>query len=432
MLRHPYTLGVLLLGLLLAACDAEPGIEPPEPPPPPAPDQVVRTETLVPASLTLELADLPAPYHTGSARKGAQVVAVPSDPVLRVPTGFGVNVFAEGLDAARWLARTPDGDVLVAASRQGVLWLLQDTTGNGTANLIHRFADGSNGLVQPFGMAFAAGQLYVADPGTVRRFAWQAGQTALTGTGTAVATFPSSGHWTRSLALAPDGQHLYVGIGSASNVTPESAPRATVQRMALDGSGMTTFASGLRNPVGLDFHPTTGDLYTVVNERDALGDDLVPDYFTRIQEGAFFGWPYAYLHPDNLDPRRLSGSQSENPTLAAQTVTPDVLIQSHSAPLGLAFYDGTAFPERYRNGAFVAFHGSWNREHGTGYQVAFVPFDATGRPSGGYEDFLTGFLLDPAGPTTWGRPVGLLILPDGSLLVADDAHGRIYRVFYEG
>jgi glucose/arabinose dehydrogenase len=202
--------------------------------------------------------------------------------------------------------------------------------------------------------------------------------------------------------------------------------------MNLDGSNQQTFAYGLRNPVGLDFHPTTGELYATVNERDGLGDDLVPDYLTRVQQGGFYGWPYAYLTPNRIDPRQATNGQSKRPDLVAQTTTPDILFQAHSAALGLQFYDGQTFPERYRNGAFVAFRGSWNRDQGTGYKVVFVPFDASGQPQGYYEDFLTGFLLDPSGPTTWGRPVGLLVLPDGSLLLTEEANNRIYRIQYRG
>ena len=203
--------------------------------------------------------------------------------------------------------------------------------------------------------------------------------------------------------------------------------------MNLDGSDQRTFASGLRNPVGLDFHPTTGELYATVNERDGLGDDLVPDYFTHIQQNEFFGWPYAYLTPQNLDPRQTNRQgESNNPELASQTKTPDVLFQAHSAALGLQFYDGNTFPDRYQNGAFAAFRGSWNRSAGTGYKIVFIPFDSEGRPTGNYEDFLTGFLIDPSGPTTWGRPVGLLVMPDGSLLITEEANGVIYRVQYEG
>ncbi|MGB7085453.1 MAG: PQQ-dependent sugar dehydrogenase, partial [Phormidesmis sp.] len=232
------------------------------------------------------------------------------------------------------------------------------------------------------------------------------------------------------VVVSPTGDQLYVSVGSRSNASEEPLPRASVQVMGLDGSNQQIFASGLRNPVGLDFHPQTQALYTTVNERDGLGDDLVPDYFTRIQAGEFFGWPYAYLSPENLDPRQLVDGVSTAPEKASETRSPDVLFQSHSAALGLQFYDGSTFPERYQNGAFAAFRGSWNRSAGTGYKLVFIPFDE-GRPLGGYEDFLTGFLTDPSGPTTWGRPVGLLVLPDGSLLFTDEGNDRIYRIQYE-
>jgi glucose/arabinose dehydrogenase len=243
-------------------------------------------------------------------------------------------------------------------------------------------------------------------------------------------TANTSGHWTRDLALSLDGRHLFVSVGSASNVSVESPPRATVQQMNLDGTGRKTWASGLRNPVGLAVHPVTGAVFTVVNERDGLGDDLVPDYMAELEAGDFYGWPYAYLAPDRLDPRRMNGGSSEAPALAAATKTPAVLFQAHSAPLGLAFYDGNTFPERYRNGAFVAFHGSWNRSQATGYKVVFAPFGADGKPTGSYEDFLTGFLVSETSPRAWGRPVDVLVLPDGSLLVSEDANGMIYRIQY--
>ncbi|HLO86810.1 MAG TPA: PQQ-dependent sugar dehydrogenase, partial [Nostocaceae cyanobacterium] len=228
--------------------------------------------------------------------------------------------------------------------------------------------------------------------------------------------------------VAPDQKKLYVSIGSRSNVDEEAIPRASVQQMNLDGSERKTFAFGLRNPVGLDFHPVTKELYTTVNERDGLGDDLVPDYFTRIQQDEFYGWPYAYLTPNNIEPRQKVNGKSKRPDLVARTRTPDVLFQAHSAALGVQFYDGRTFPQKYRNGAFVAFRGSWNRDRGTGYKIVFIPFNAQGRPLGYYEDFLTGFLLNPSVPSTWGRPVGLLVLPDGSLLVTEEANNRIYRI----
>ncbi|WP_017296897.1 PQQ-dependent sugar dehydrogenase [Nodosilinea nodulosa] len=402
-------------------------------------DSLIATTPLQPSPIEVSLADLPQPYASTSASKSPQVVAVPSQPTLAVPPGFKVNVFAEGLDAPRWLALTPEGDVLVTETRQNRIRRLRDSDGNGVADQMSTFADAGNGLKIPFGMAFSDSAFFLGNTDAVLRFPYKAGQGALTGVGQAIAQLPGNGyrqHWTRNVAIAPDQSKLYVSIGSQSNADEEPLPRASVQVMNLDGSGQTTFASGLRNPVGLDFNPVTADLYATVNERDGLGDDLVPDYFTRIQSGEFFGWPYAYLSPDRLDPRQLqgnsqsdpSGSRSKKPDLAAQTQTPDVLFQAHSAALGLRFYTGDSFPEKYRNGAFVAFRGSWNRSQGTGYKLVFIPFDAAGRPQGYYEDFLTGFLTDPSGPTTWGRPVGLLVLPDGSLLFTEEANNRIYRV----
>lgn len=397
---------------------------------------LITTEPLAPSPIRITLADVPEPYHSASASQSARVEPMPDEPVLQAPAGFTVNVYASLLDGPRQLALTPDGDVLVAESQADRIRRLRDADGDGSADgpddINETFADAANKLDRPFGMVFGGDAFYVANEGAVRRYAFSTGQTRLDGTGTVLATLPTGGHWTRNLALAPDGQQLFIAIGSASNVTPENLPRASVQVMNRDGSDLRTFAHGLRNPVGLAFHPSTGALYTTVNERDRLGDDLVPDYFTRIQAGAFYGWPYAYLTPDNLDPRRLDDGRSERPDLAAQTQTPDVLFQAHSAALGLAFYDADAFPAHYQGGAFVAFHGSWNRSPATGYKVVFVPFDDQGQPEGFYEDFLTGFLSDPANPTTWARPVGLLVLPDGSLLVSEDGNGRLLRVTYTG
>jgi glucose/arabinose dehydrogenase len=400
----------------------------------------IPTAPLTPAPITISLADLPEPYASESASQSPNVVAPPADASLNVPEGFVVNVFAEGLDRPRWLALTPDGDVLVTETRQNRIQRLSDGDGDGVAEGKETFATARNGLNIPFGMAFAEGSFFLGNTDEVVRFPFEAGQQALNGQGDGetfqgnrIATLPGGGynqHWTRNVVISPDGNQLYVSVGSQSNADEEPLPRASVQTMGLDGSNARIFASGLRNPVGLDFHPETGELYTTVNERDGLGDDLVPDYFTRIQEGEFFGWPYAYLSPENLDPRQLVNGVSKRPDLAAQTKTPDVLFQAHSAALGLRFYEGSTFPERYQNGAFAAFRGSWNRSAGTGYKVVFIPFDEAGRPTGSYEDFLTGFLIDPAVPTTWARPVGLLVMPDGSLLVTDEANNRIYRVQY--
>ena len=408
----------------------------------------VPTEALRPAPIRVSLDDLPEPYATESARKGPNVIPVPDGAVLRVPPGFAVQVWADDLESPRWLALAPDGSVLLAESREHRITRLWDADGDGVAERREPFATrGANALDLPMGMAFADGAFFVGNTSEVRRYPYSAGQGRLDGEGTVVADLPGRGynqHWTRNVVASPDGDSLYVTVGSESNVDPEELPRASVFRIAPDGSGRETVSFGLRNPVGLDVHPTTGVPYTTVNERDRLGDGLVPDYLTAIGPDAegrprFYGWPYAYLTPGRLDPRRVTASgASERPDLAARTATPDVLFEAHSAALGLQFYPvgrlasrTSTFPDRYSGGAFVAMRGSWNRDRGTGYKVVFVPFE-NGRPVGHYEDFLTGFLTDPAGPTTWGRPVGLLVLPDGSLLVTEEANGRVYRVSWQG
>ncbi len=402
---------------------------------PAQPKNIVRTEPLSPTPIRITLSNLPKPFASESASKPPTVVPIPANPTLQVPSGFVVNVFADGLDAPRWLALTPTGDVLVTETRQNRILLLRDTKGDGVADVKKTFASAANKLNIPFGMAFTGNSFFLGNTDAVLRFPYSKGQQQLTGTGKKIADLPGGGynqHWTRNVVVSPDGNKLYVSIGSQSNDNQEPLPRASVQVMNLDGSQQQTFASGLRNPVGLDFHPVTKELYATVNERDGLGDNLVPDYFTRLRPGEFYGWPYAYLTPKNLDPRQFANGKSKRPDLVSRTRTPDVLFQAHSAALGLQFYHGKTFPEKYRNGAFVAFRGSWNRDRGTGYKIVFVPFDTKGRPQSYYEDFLTGFLLDPTVPTTWGRPVGLLVLPDGSLLVTDEVNNRIYRVQYTG
>lgn len=433
----------LLLPILatLSACDSaiRSQIAPPQVGSPqqstPRPAQVVKTEPLSPQPIRIALNQLPPPYASESASKSPKVIAIPQNPVLQVPAGFVINVYAEGLDRPRWLALTPDGDVLVTETRQNRIRRLRDTNGYGVADVKETFATPNNGLNQPFGMAFAGNSFFLGNTDAVLRFPYQQGQGQIIGTGQQIAKLPADGynnHWTRNVVTAPDGKKLYVSIGSGTNASEEPSPRASVQVMNLDGSGRQTFVSGVRNPVGLDFHPRTGELYATINERDGLGDSLVPDYLTRLRSGEFYGWPYAYLSRDRLDPRLTQNGKSLRPDLVAKTRTPDVLFEAHSAALGLRFYNGNTFPAKYRNGAFVAFRGSWNRSQGTGYKIVFVPFSAEGRSQGYYEDFLTGFLTDPTVPTTWGRPVGLLTLPDGSLLITEEANNRIYRVQYQG
>lgn len=399
-------------------------------------NQIVPTKPLSPQPIRIVATSLPQPFASDSASKSPQVLPIPASPVLRVPPGFVVNVFADNLDAPRWLALTPTGDVLVTETRQNRITRLRDANGDGVAEVRQTFASAQNGLNIPFGMAFTDRYFFLGNTAEVRRFPYTKGQEQLTGTGQKIADLPGGGynqHWTRNVVVSPDKSKLFVSVGSQSNADAEPLPRASVQVMNLDGKNQQIFASGLRNPVGLDFHPKTNQLYTTVNERDGLGDDLVPDYLTRIRQGEFYGWPYTYFKPNLLDPRHARNGNSDRPDLAAKTLMPDVLFQAHSAALGLQFYDGKTFPKRFLNGAFVAFRGSWNRNAGTGYKIVFVPFNAAnGRPQGYYEDFLTGFLTDPSGPKTWGRPVGLLVLPDGSLLFTEEANNRIYRVQYRG
>ena len=393
----------------------------------------IATESFAPTPIEITLEDLPEPYATESASKPPKVISVPENPVLQVPQGFTVNVFADNLPDVRWMTLTPDGDVLAVQSKQNKINLLQDKDSDGVAENKEIFADQTNNLDQPLGMTFAGDSFYVANTGEVLSYDYQPGQLKLEGKGTEITQLTPDGynqHWTRNIVTSPDGNKLYVSVGSKSNVDPEELPRASVQVMNLDGSQRATYGYGLRNPVGLDFHPVTGELFATVNERDQLGDNLVPDYLTKVEEGGFYGWPYTYLAPNLLDPRRMKGNYSERPDLAAKTITPDVLFQAHSAALGVQFYDRQLFPEDYHNGAFVAFRGSWNRDRGTGYKIVFVPFGEDNQPLGYYEDFLTGFLVNPDGPDSFARPVGLLVMPDGSLLLAEDGNGRIYRISY--
>jgi glucose/arabinose dehydrogenase len=296
----------------------------------------------------------------------------------------------------------------------------------------------ATGLAQPFGLAFyPAGPdpqfLYVANTDSVVRFPYRSGDLRARGKPERVTELPSGGrltgggHWTRDIAFSKDGAKLYASVGSKTNVDderaePEERNRARIFQFNPDGSGRKLYAWGIRNAVGIAVHPETGELWASVNERDGLGDDLVPDYVTRVREGGFYGWPWFYLgnHPDPRHP-------GARPDLASQVITPDVLLQAHSAPLGMLFYEGDQFPNEYRGDAFVAFHGSWNRATRTGYEVVRIPLDH-GKPKGIYEDFLTGFVT-PEG-NVWGRPVELTVTKDGALLISEDGNNTIWRVSY--
>ena len=371
--------------------------------------------------------DLPLPYATPSVANSANRTPKPEGIPLQVPEGFRVNLYADDLDHARWMTVAENGDVLLAEPSPGRITLLRDADGDGTAELKETFLRGLN---RPHGLAIHDGHLYIGEPTRIVRVPYRAGDLKPGGDKEVVGGNGSlgsgGGHWTRNIVFAPDGAAFYVAVGSRNNANVEAPPRATVQRFNKHGSGQMTFAGGLRNPVGIAFHPDTGELYVVVNERDGLGDGLVPDFLTRVREGEFFGWPYAYVGP-NPDP----DYGNRRPDLIASTVVPDVLFQSHSAPLGLVFYDHEMFPAGFRGDALVALHGSWNASRPTGYKVVRVPFE-NGRPSGSYENFVVGFWSKRKSPAwVWGRPAGLAIAKDGSLLIADDVDQSIWRVSYD-
>ena len=369
--------------------------------------------------------DLPPPSATRDAENPPHVIPRPPEAKLQLPDGFSAAVFAEGgFLQSRWLAQAPNGDVFVADSKGGNIIILRDTNNDGIADQRFTFASVLN---QPFGMAFWRNYLYVGNTDAVVRFRYQPGKIKAEANAEKIASLPGWGyreHWTRNLAFNPSGSKLYVTVGSQSNVDVEPEPRASILEFDPDGSGRRVFASGLRNPVGLAFYPGTNQLWAAVQERDRLGDDLPPDFVTHIGEGGFYGWPYTYIG-SHTDPRH-QGEQHEPPL---QAIVPDLLIQAHSAVLGLTFYTGTMFPQDYRGDAFVALHGSWNRSKRTGYKVVRIHFQGH-RPVGGYEDFVVGWMLSEERPEVWGRPSGLLTMKDGSMLIADDGANKIWRITY--
>jgi hypothetical protein len=396
----------------------------------------------------ITVADLPQPFATESVRNSAKVVAAPPGAQLAVPAGFHVTLFASGLKHPRLLRVAPNGDVFVAASDAGEVEVLRGKP-DGTADQVSTFA---SGLDEPFGIAFApAGPspqwVYVAEANAVRRYPYASGD--LTARGASETLVPqispsTGGHTMRSLEFSRDGKAMFVAVGSASNVA-EDVPRRAADEIAgyeaAHGLGATwgseedradvlvfdpagksrrVFATGIRNCSGLAVQPSSGDVWCSTNERDKLGDNLVPDYVTRVRDHAFYGWPWYYLG-DHEDPRHAG----ERPDLRGKIALPDVLLQPHSAPLQLTFYDGTMFPAEYRGDVFVALHGSWNRGGRTGYKVVRV-IVRDSAPTGEYEDFLTGFVVDAE--QVWGRPVGVAVARDGALLVSDDGNGTIWRI----
>ncbi|WP_026209654.1 PQQ-dependent sugar dehydrogenase [Cytophaga aurantiaca] len=410
------------------------------------------TNNTVEAVDTMSVADtsseLPEPYATESSKKFSKALGWSDGKTPIAPKGFVVQKFADKLENPRWLYVLPNGDVLVAeAGTKGAIkaaaafvsgnsksrlssgsadriTLFRDTNKDGIPDVRDVFLEGLN---QPLGMVLVDNTFYVANTDGVVAFPYTKGQTTITSAGKKITDLPANGynnHWTRNIIADHDGSHLYITVGSASNVAEngieEEFMRANILVMNVDGSDKRIYAAGLRNPVGAAFNPYDKTLWTVVNERDELGDELVPDYLTSIQKNGFYGWPYSYWG-QHLDPRM----KGEGKDLVKRAIVPDVNLGAHTASLGLAFYNQTTFPVKYHNGAFIGQHGSWNKSTFSGYKVVFVPFE-NGKPSGPPEDFLTGFIANA--DEVYGRPVGVVVLPDGSILVADDSANTIWKI----
>jgi glucose/arabinose dehydrogenase len=384
----------------------------------------------------ITVADLSTPYDTPSSNNHPRVVKRPEGAWPQAPAGFLVTEFATGLTQPRVIVRAPNGDLFLSESSAHRLRVLRDADGDGKPEIIEVFA---TDLKRPFGIAFyPVGPnpkfVYVGNTDSVVRFPYRNGDTKVSGKPeTIVKDIPSGnegvgggGHWTRDLEFSPDGKTLYVSVGSRSNADDDKREdrRAVILAFNPDGKNERVFASGIRNPVGLATHPKTGELWTSVNERDGLGDNLVPDYITHVKEGGFYGWPWYYLGP-NQDPRH----QGKRPELKDNVIVPDVLLQSHMASLDLTFYDGAQFPKAYLHDAFASEHGSWNRARRVGYKVIRVPMK-DGKATGEYEDFLVGFVTKDG--NVWGRPVGVAVAKDGALMVTDDGSGTVWRVAYAG
>lgn len=382
----------------------------------------------------ITVADLPEPYLTPSADNRPHLVARPADAWPKALPGFKVTQFVAGLENPRLIRRAPNGDLFVVESEPGRIRVLRGIGQDGTAKTVEIFA---TGLTQPFGIAFyppgpSPQYVYVGNTGSVVRFPYQNGDLKARGAAEMIVPdIPSGGHltggghWTRDLAFTNDGSKMFVSVGSHSNDdeadnNPQEHHRADILEFNPDGSGLRIYAYGIRNAVGIATNPTTGELWASVNERDGLGDNLVPDYITHIEPGGFYGWPWFYMG-GHQDPRH----QGKHPELLSKVITPDVLLQPHNASLEMTFYDGKQFPAEYTGNIFAAEHGSWNRSVRTGYEVIRVPLK-NGLAAGEYEDFLTGFVT--AGGEVWGRPVGVAVAEDGSLIVTDDGSNTVWRV----
>jgi glucose/arabinose dehydrogenase len=397
------------------------------------------------ASHKITVADLPPPRPAESVDNGPFLVPRPKNVFPVAPAGFKVDLYADGLSNPRLIRTAPNGDMFLAESAAGEIKVVRGVRADGRATLVKRFA---SGLKKPFGIAFyppgdAPRWVYVANTDSVVRFPYQSGD--LLARGPAEKVVPNlpggghlrgGGHWTRDVAFSRDGKTMFVSVGSRSNNDETDGNAAEFHRADVlafdvsspnlpDGKNLRVYASGIRNAVGIAVHPRSGELWASVNERDSLGDNLVPDYITHVEPGGFYGWPWYYLG-GHQDPRHAG----KHPELAAKVIVPDVLLQPHDASLEMTFYDGGQFPAEYRGDIFAAQHGSWNRKVRCGYEVVRVPMHGQTRASGEYEDFLTGF-VSPQGDV-WGRPVGVAVAKDGALMVTDDGSNSIWRVSYVG
>jgi glucose/arabinose dehydrogenase/mono/diheme cytochrome c family protein len=374
--------------------------------------------------------DLPAAYSTESANNGPQLVTRPRGAWPKAPAGFRVQLYATGLDNPRLMRTAPQGDIFLAESSSGIIRVFRGITPEGKPDEVHVFAKGLN---QPYGIAFyPPGNdpqwVYIGNTDSVVRFSYQNGDLQARGPAEHLVDLPhGGGHWTRDIQFTSDGKKMFVSVGSASNVddpdtTPGEKNRAEILEFNPDGSDMQVYAYGIRNAGGgLAINPKTGELWCSVNERDGLGDNLVPDYITHVEAGGFYGWPWWYIG-GHQDPRH----DGKHPELRDKALVPDVLLQAHNASLEMTFYEGTQFPLEYQGDIFASEHGSWNRSVRVGYEVIRVPLHQSGRASGEYEDFLSGFVVDNG--HVWGRPVGITVAQDGSLLVSDDGSNSIWRI----
>jgi glucose/arabinose dehydrogenase len=415
--------GLFAIGGLLVWADANP-------------DKVLTGSAAFTTALTdkpgvfrkITAADLPQPNPAQSASNFPRVVPRPDGVIPQTLPGFSVGLFASGLKIPRAMKRAPNGDIFLAENGAGQIRIYRGIGSDGKPGSVSVFA---TDLGPVYGLAFyPSGNdpkwLYVSNTTTVSRFAYKRGDLTATGKPeTIISGLPGGGHVTRDLAFSLDGKSLFVAVGSGSNIDdPDDHPgeknRANVLEYTPEGKFVRIYGAGIRNPAGIAVNPATGELWCSVNERDALGDNLVPDYITHIEPGGFYGWPWFYIG-GNQDPR-LAG---KHPELKSKVIVPDVLLQAHSASLQMMFYDGAQFPAEYKGDIFAAEHGSWNRAVRTGYKVIRVPL-RNGKATGVYEDFLTGFVLE--GDRAWGRPVGVVTASDGSLLVSDDGSGSIWRV----